>query len=578
MKQHQAWMTVLAQFGLGLPHNSKLCRLPNARTGLVAVAGLLVLGVCPKAIAQTANQTTLLTLGRAATSSAGVAPWVNPSALDNPALRLAQAPILYVNPVQGQNTSGGGLSITSPLRTITYALQQARPGTTIQLAPGSYAQNNGEIFPLVLPAGVTLAGNPSNNGLGTLLIGGGAFSSPTFGPRNVTLLIQGNGAVRGVTVTNPNSGGVGIWVESASPTIANNTFIENLGSGVFVTGSSAPTIAGNVITNSGTSGVTFAGAAQGQLQNNEIRGNGAGVLVTSAAAPQISDNQISENREGVVVGSVATPVLRNNLIFQQRQDGLRVNDRAIPNLGTPSSPGRNQFRENQGFDVNNTTDRPIPAVGNSLNPNKIAGSVDLEGGSVPDTNLVDIQTHWARRYIEALASRQIVTGFPDNSFKPDSPMARVEFAALITKAFAPTPQRSPKSFSDVPPGYWGFAPIRTAQQGGFLSGYPDGSFRPNQQIPRLEALVAIASGLGLSTESLTILAVYQDAASIPIWARKMISASTQRRIVVNYPNPQLLDSQRSATRAEVAAFVHQALVSQNKLPPLQNPPFLVEPP
>lgn len=194
--------------------------------------------------------------------------------------------------------------------------------------------------------------------------------------------------------------------------------------------------------------------------------------------------------------------------------------------------------------------------------------------SIP-TTFPDIQGHWAQAFIQALADQNIISGFPDRTFRPNSPVTRAEFAAIVNRAFAPTPRGGAVEFSDVPPSFWGYSAIQTAARSGFLAGYPGGIFRPNQQIPRVQVIVALTSGLNLSSNDTNVLSFYQDAAQIPTYATNRVAAATQRQIVVNYPTVRLLNPNRNATRAEVAAFVYQALVNAGRAKPI-NSPFIVQ--
>lgn len=81
-----------------------------------------------------------------------------------PATNSTSSKILYVNPGYGSDAPSAGISETTPLDTITYALQQASPGTIIKLASGSYSTQSGEVFPLVLKQGVILQGDESTRG------------------------------------------------------------------------------------------------------------------------------------------------------------------------------------------------------------------------------------------------------------------------------------------------------------------------------------------------------------------------------------------------------------------------------
>jgi len=110
----------------------------------------------------------------------------------------------------------------------------------------------------------------------------------------------------------------------------------------------------------------------------------------------------------------------------------------------------------------------------------------------------DITNHWAQAFIAALADRGLISGFPDGSFQPDRPLTRAQFAALLVRSVDRPPVRSPRSFRDVAANHWARAAIQQAWERGLLSGYPDGSFRPDATIVRADVLVALVNGLGLT--------------------------------------------------------------------------------
>lgn len=187
------------------------------------------------------------------------------------------------------------------------------------------------------------------------------------------------------------------------------------------------------------------------------------------------------------------------------------------------------------------------------------------------TTFSDIQGNWAQTFIEALAARNIIQGFPDGSFRPNAPVTRAQFAALIQKAFQKQPVRTAVEFVDVPAYYWAYTPIQEAYEMGFLTGYPGNVFNPNLNIPRVQALVSLVNGINLSATATTptVLNTYfQDASQIPDYARDSVAAATEKRIVVNYPNVAYLNPNEVATRADAAAFIYQALVSTGAVPPL----------
>lgn len=188
-------------------------------------------------------------------------------------------------------------------------------------------------------------------------------------------------------------------------------------------------------------------------------------------------------------------------------------------------------------------------------------------------NFVDVpQDYWARSFIDALSARGIVTGFAGDYFRPDRPVTRAEFAAILQDAFDQKPGQETTNFRDVQPNFWAVPAITRANQTGFLKGYPGNVFRPQQEIPKAQVLVALASGLNLPTVSSPeqVLGIYNDANQIPNYATERVAAATANGLVVNYPDPKSLNPNRNATRAEVAAIVHQALVQAGKAGPIQS--------
>ncbi|MBW4622791.1 MAG: fasciclin domain-containing protein [Cyanosarcina radialis HA8281-LM2] len=191
-------------------------------------------------------------------------------------------------------------------------------------------------------------------------------------------------------------------------------------------------------------------------------------------------------------------------------------------------------------------------------------------------NFPDVASdYWARPFIQGLAARNIITGFPDGNFRPEEPVDRAEFAAMLANAFEgnPTRQLTENQFSDVPGDYWATSAIREAYETGFLSGYPNGEFRPNQEIPKVQAIVALANGLNLTSAnpaSGDLNTYYTDANAIPEYAVGPVTVATQGNLVVNYPNVQQLNPNRSLTRAEAAALIYQALVRSGQAPPIAS--------
>ena len=190
------------------------------------------------------------------------------------------------------------------------------------------------------------------------------------------------------------------------------------------------------------------------------------------------------------------------------------------------------------------------------------------------TTFNDVPTnYWAQPFIQELASRDILKGFPDGGFRPNDPVTRAQFAAILSKATNKAPIRGGVTFVDVSSNYWAASAIQKSYTTGFLSGYPGNVFEPGQNIPRVQILVSLANGLNYSASQApeTTLQTYADASGIPNYARNSVAAATENRLVVNYPNVQFLNPNQTATRAEVAAFIYQALVRSGQVNAIASP-------
>jgi len=167
----------------------------------------------------------------------------------------------YINPQTGTNSAAGSQS--ARFETIGRALGLAASATTIELAPGTYSAASGEQFPLEIPSGVKVIGNEANKGSGTLIQGSGKFVSPSAAGQNITILLATDAQLRGVTVTNLDSRGTGVWIESTSPTVANCTFTLCKREGVFATDNANPAILDNIFVENSAAGVITAETAKG---------------------------------------------------------------------------------------------------------------------------------------------------------------------------------------------------------------------------------------------------------------------------------------------------------------------------
>ena len=94
---------------------------------------------------------------------------------------------------------------------------------------------------------------------------------------------------------------------------------------------------------------------------------------------------------------------------------------------------------------------------------------------------------WYAYAVSYMTENKLITGYPDGTFKPNSPISRAEFAAIASRFDQLKPGLS-LPFNDVAKGHWAYDVIASAANKGWVNGYPDGSFKPENKITRAEVV------------------------------------------------------------------------------------------
>lgn len=167
----------------------------------------------------------------------------------------------------------------------------------------------------------------------------------------------------------------------------------------------------------------------------------------------------------------------------------------------------------------------------------------------------DINGHWAQSMINTWISRGYISGYPDNTFRPDAPISRAEFVVLVNKAFQVSALKD-VNFNDVSASHWAYNEIKKGVARGYIMGYEDGSFRPGSEVTRQEAAAMLAQVKGLYGNS-SGAAGYTDVNQIPTWSKGYIGSVTQSKIMSGYPDGSF-HAKRGMTRAEAVSAINNA--------------------
>lgn len=195
------------------------------------------------------------------------------------------------------------------------------------------------------------------------------------------------------------------------------------------------------------------------------------------------------------------------------------------------------------------------------------------------SGLTDMKGHWAESSVLAAVKRGIVTGYGDGMFRPERPVTRAEFAAMLTRALGllggqggQGGQAAQSGFADadrIPA--WAAAPIAAMTEAGIIQGYDDGTFRADRQIARAEMTAMLVRAAGLEPEQEaepepeqdSALPAFADSDRIPNWAWASVAAAVEAGIVRGKTGNRFAPAD-IATRAEAVAAIMNLLHRQEK--------------
>ncbi|CAN7437855.1 S-layer homology domain-containing protein [Paenibacillus sp. LjRoot56] len=173
-------------------------------------------------------------------------------------------------------------------------------------------------------------------------------------------------------------------------------------------------------------------------------------------------------------------------------------------------------------------------------------------------SFADVPNHWASEVISRAAAKGIVNGYADGSFKPDEPMTRMQFAAMLVRALGLKAETSATKFADgadIPA--WAVGELGAALKAGILQGYEDESLRPNKPINRTEMVAMLIRAYnqqgGVSSQ-----VSFSDISQIPAWALPAISQAVSLGLVTGREQ-NMFEPLAGATRAEAVTIIMRLL-------------------
>ncbi|MGG1514535.1 S-layer homology domain-containing protein [Paenibacillus oryzisoli] len=170
--------------------------------------------------------------------------------------------------------------------------------------------------------------------------------------------------------------------------------------------------------------------------------------------------------------------------------------------------------------------------------------------------------HWAEADVSMLTSKLLIQGEAAGQFTPEGHISRAEFAALLVRALN-VPTGTSEAFTDVNGSEWYAGVVAAAAKAGLISGFEDGSFRPNGSLTREQAAVMVIRALQLagqkpSAQGEGLSRFTSDGSEISPFAQQAVADAVNTGIL-NGLTDSAFGPQDTTTRAEAAVMLKRLL-------------------
>jgi len=162
--------------------------------------------------------------------------------------------------------------------------------------------------------------------------------------------------------------------------------------------------------------------------------------------------------------------------------------------------------------------------------------------------------YWTKNSIEYLATLGVIGGYPDGTFKPDKSISRAELTTLLVKAKGISSTETVDTmFGDVTKKHWASFYVRNGADMGWITGYPDKTFKPGKTLTRAEGVTIISRFAGLAEPETLLEGPFPDVAGRH-WAAKSITAARSAGML-KYLIDKPFEPNKEMTRAEASEII-----------------------
>lgn len=174
----------------------------------------------------------------------------------------------------------------------------------------------------------------------------------------------------------------------------------------------------------------------------------------------------------------------------------------------------------------------------------------------------DIQEHWAKETIELVAAQQMISGYEDETIRPDNTITRAEFMKILVNYLAQGEESKGEGFTDIS-GHWAEKDLIIAKDKGWIKGY-DGKAAPDNKITREEMITIL---MRISKEDIKKKEVtmedFTDYSEVSKWSKESITKAIREGIIQGDNNN--IKPKSNATRAEAITIIYRFLDNRGNI-------------
>lgn len=165
----------------------------------------------------------------------------------------------------------------------------------------------------------------------------------------------------------------------------------------------------------------------------------------------------------------------------------------------------------------------------------------------------DIKGHWAEKTIESFIDKGFINGYEDNTFKPNNDITRAEFVKVVNKVFGFN-QKGTVTFNDVKSTDWFYDEIAIAQKSGYINGKSATTFAPQDKITRQEVAVILTNIMNNKDTNYDKINQFTDGYKTSSWAKSSVEGAIEAGYLSG-DDKGLLNPTSNITRAEAITML-----------------------